>query len=201
MELEEALLLGYLALGLNKMHTALQENNYILIKNFIDKNEAEKLAQNFMADCENFEPDHQSPNAPSKYNYEHFLYLLCEKTGKVSSIYGNKVIPTYAYARWYRNGGTLAKHSDRESCEVSITLNLKKDRDWPIYIETPYGQTASVELDQGDAMMYLGSYAKHWRDEITDGNIVQVFLHYVDINGPNKGHYFDRIVVKDSDLE
>lgn len=183
------------------MHPALKQNNYILIKNFIDKNEAEKLAQNFMEDSVNFGSDWQSPNSPSKYNYKHFLYLLCEKTGVVSSIYGDMLIPTYTYARWYKNGGTLERHSDRPSCEISITLNLKKDRDWPIYIETPSGKTASVELEQGDAMMYLGSYAKHWRDKITDGNIVQVFLHYVDINGPNKGHYFDRIVVKDSDLE
>jgi len=171
----------------------LEKNNYIILRNFISKERAKDLAEDFILQSSNFTSDPQSPWALSKYNYKYFLYLLCEKTFDVSSIYGNYVIPTYCYARYYKNGGMLAKHTDRPSCEISITLNLKKDRNWPIYINTPNGSVATVELDPGDAMMYRGCTAPHWREKKMEGNWVQVFLHYVDLHGNNYEHYFDRL--------
>ena len=175
------------------MNKEFEKNSYIVARRFLDTARAEELALFFMEDSETFEGDSQSPTSRSKYNYKHFLYLLCEKTGEVSKLYGNQVLPTYAYARWYKDGGMLDKHSDRPSCEVSLTVNLKKDSDWAIYIETPSGETKAVELEPGDAMMYRGCIAPHWRDTREDGNWVQVFLHYVDIDGLNRNHYFDRM--------
>jgi len=178
------------------MNKEFEKNNYIVIRQFLDAARAEELALLYMngEDPNVFVGDiDEAPKAIARYNYKHFLHLLCERTGEISKLYGSAVLPTYAYSRWYKDGDSLAKHSDRPSCEVSVTVNLKKDKDWPIYIETPNGETRAVELEPGDAMMYRGCIAPHWRDTIGDGNCVQVFLHYVDIDGDNRNHYFDRM--------
>ena len=37
---------------------------------------------------------------------------------------GLKLIPTYSFMRLYTKGNSLAKHTDRESCEISTTIFL-----------------------------------------------------------------------------
>lgn len=177
------------------MNTDLKENNFVLIKEFITPAHAKELATSFEKDAvdKNFTGDWAVPNSYSRYNYRYFTHLLCCKTAEVSNVYGGKVIPTYCYARVYFNGATLVPHTDKEACEVSVTLCLKKDNDWPIFIKKPDGNSVAVELEPGDAMMYRGCIAEHWREDYTGAKHVQVFLHYVDIEGPNRQHYFDRL--------
>jgi hypothetical protein len=71
-------------------------------------------------------------------------------------------------------------------------LCIQKDINWPIHIKKSDGTIASIELEPGDAMMYRGCVAEHWRDTYTGNKHTQVFLHYVDLEGPNMHHYFDR---------
>jgi hypothetical protein len=33
-----------------------------------------------------------------------------------------KLLPTYAYWRYYVFGGKLSKHTDRPACEISVSL-------------------------------------------------------------------------------
>ena len=51
------------------------------------------------------------------------------------------------------------------ACEISLTVNLDGDEEWPIWIETPDGKEVRVSLKPGDAMIYLGCTARHWREE------------------------------------
>ena len=39
---------------------------------------------------------------------------------------GLKLFPTYTYFRVYKNGDVLEKHKDRPSCEISVSLSLRK---------------------------------------------------------------------------
>ena len=40
-------------------------------------------------------------------------------------------------------------------------------------------------LEEGDAVLYKGCEVDHWREPYTEGTkLAQVFLHYVDANGP-----------------
>jgi hypothetical protein len=104
------------------------------------------------------------------------------------------MLPTYSYARYYRKGETLEKHTDRPACEVSITLHLGSDRTpWPIYFTKPNGEVVSVELKAGQAVIYLGIISEHWRDEFKGQEYVQVFLHYVRSRGEYADHYFDKV--------
>jgi len=58
---------------------------------------------------------------------------------------------------------------------------------WPIYIEgTP------LEMNPGDAVLYLGCDLEHWREEFKGDWHSQIFLHYVDANGPYKNYTNDQ---------
>ncbi len=46
------------------------------------------------------------------------------------------------------------------------------------------GATVEIDLEPGDAIMYRGADLIHWRDPSPHDWLVQVFLHYVDLNGP-----------------
>jgi predicted 2-oxoglutarate/Fe(II)-dependent dioxygenase YbiX len=175
------------------MNQKLLDNNYIIIPNFISNYRANKLKDEFIefSQQNNLGGDSQIPTSSSDYNYISFLELLCEKTPEVSEILEETVLPTYTYARVYKNGSVLEKHSDRDSCEISLTLHLGGDQDWPIFIKSPEGEDQSVVLAPGDAMMYRGTIAEHWRDEYVGEEYVQVFLHYVRSRGDCAYTYFD----------
>ena len=54
---------------------------------------------------------------------------------KIESVTGLKLLSTYTFYRIYKAGDILPKHTDRPSCEISISLCLrKKGNIWPIYV-------------------------------------------------------------------
>jgi predicted 2-oxoglutarate/Fe(II)-dependent dioxygenase YbiX len=183
------------------MNNKLIENNYLIIPNFISSYRANKLSEEFEEYCSlnNIEGDGQAPISHSKHNYISFLELLCEKTPEVSEILEETVLPTYAYSRVYKNGSILERHTDRDACEISLTLNLNSDKPWPIWIKTPEGEERSVELSPGDAILYLGKVAEHWREKYSGEYYTQVFLHYVRSRGDCAYAYFD--IVKDKEIQ
>ena len=79
------------------------------------------------------------------------------------------------------------------SCEVSVTLHLDGDQEWPFYITKPDGNVAEVSLRSGDAMIYLGMRGSHWRHAYQGESYSQVFLHYVRSRGEHAQHYFDKV--------
>ena len=112
---------------------------------------------------------------------EHIWPLMEETTGL-------ELLPTYSYARLYSNGDVLERHSDRPECEISITLQLGRSHhySWPIFMAGN-----RHDLGEGNGVIYRGCDLEHWRNQC-DGppNYYsgQVFMHYVDANGP----YADR---------
>ena len=125
--------------------------------------------------------DPQIPNTPAfscDYVMENLSdFLLPNIEPKI----GLKLLPTYTFFRVYKAGDILEKHIDRPACEISISLCLrKKGNIWPIYINN-----TAVMLEEGDAVLYKGCEVEHWREAYTEGTKqAQVFLHYVDANGP-----------------
>ena len=125
--------------------------------------------------------DPQAPNTPS-FGYDYVMENLSDfLLPKIESAADMKLLPTYTFFRVYKAGDILKKHRDRPSCEISISLCLrKKGNIWPIYINN-----TAVMLEEGDAVLYKGCEVEHWREPYTEGTKqAQVFLHYVDANGP-----------------
>lgn len=175
------------------MNLQLLENNYVFIKDFIEPERAKKLADGFKKHVKEIKAsgDSQAPNSPSVYNYMPFVKLLVELTPKVSELLGEQVLPTYCYARVYSKKEELHRHRDRPACEVSVTLNLSKDKDWEIWFQRPDGSEASIEMDPGQGALYFGCIADHWRKPFKGKEYTQVFLHYVRADGPNNWAFFD----------
>ena len=175
------------------MNLQIKDNNYLYIPNFISEDRALGLANSFVNYCVNKQlpGDGQAENSHSAYNYIDFLELLCEKTPEVSKFLGETVLPTYSYARVYKDGSVLTPHQDRDACEISLTLNLSGDADWPIYIKKPNGEEVSLNLKSGDAMIYLGCDAEHWRNQFEGTQYVQLFMHYVRSRGDKNYAFFD----------
>jgi hypothetical protein len=124
--------------------------------------------------------DEQVPNTYSHYADLVMETLLLGLIPRMEKETGFKVYPTYSYARIYKNGDVLHRHSDRFSCEISTTLNLGGDP-WPIYLE-PSGKKdmagLRIDLQPGDMLIYRGCDLEHWRETFEGQNCGQVFLHY-----------------------
>jgi predicted 2-oxoglutarate/Fe(II)-dependent dioxygenase YbiX len=171
----------------------LWSKNYTVIPGFLDSCSAKELSDEFreFADREGLTGDSQTEESQSVYNYLPFLEILCQKCPEVSIAIGETVLPTYTYARVYKNGAVLKGHTDRDACEISLTVNLDGDQEWPIWIETPDGKEVRVSLNPGDAMIYLGCTARHWREEYKGDWYTQCFLHYVRSRGDKAHAVFD----------
>ena len=176
------------------MNLDLINNNYLVIRQFIPEERAIQLAEEFKKDdkIEKFDGDTQAPNSASVYNYRPALELLCEKVAEISEKIEEPVLPTYCYSRIYRSESVLKSHTDRPSCEISVTLHLDGDMPWAIWIKTPENNTRCVTLNPGDAMIYLGCISEHWRDIYRGEWYAQMFLHYVRSRGPCGYGYFDK---------
>mgnify|MGYP003149903115 CR=1 FL=1 len=163
-----------------------------IIKNFFSKDELsllQKYCYNKLDENKNYQIDFQS-FSPSWYHDAVMTGLLDIKLPVVEKKSKLKLFPTYTYWRYYVYGATLDKHTDRPACEISVTACIKKYDDWPIIVEDK-----KFELNEGDAVLYNGVLQKHWRPGIYKGSgMAQVFLHYVNQNGPYKNHAYDKII-------
>ena len=173
--------------------------NYKLIKNFFSKEELkvyQKYCYNKLDNNYDYRIDEQS-FSPAWYNDSLMTSLLDIKLPKVELESNLKLFPTYAYWRYYVFGGTLKKHTDRPSCEISVTACIKKYDNWPIVVENK-----SFELEEGDAILYAGCEQKHWRPGIYKGEgMAQVFLHYVNQNGNYTEHAYDNFLKKNGEIK
>jgi len=177
------------------MNQDLLKNNYIHLKNFIPVDEAKELAVRYknLQKQIGFGDDIHIAKAPSWSNSEDQLALLCNLCPRVSDLCGEAVLPTYVFGRIYQKGSELERHSDRAACEISLTLHLDGDKDWQFCIETPSYEEHCVILEPGDAVMYLGVIADHWRDgKYTGEAYTQFFLHYVRVSGWCRDAFFDK---------
>jgi hypothetical protein len=122
--------------------------------------------------------------------------LIC-KLSKIEEESGLKLLPTYSFWRLYTKFADLKPHKDRPSCECSVTVQIASDgTKWPIYID---GE--EIILEDGDAALYWGTEVEHSRKEFLGDYQSQVFLHYVDADGPFKEYVFDKRIHTGIDLD
>lgn len=138
----------------------------------------------------------ESEDLVSKYSYYAdplVEILLLDAKPAVENLIGRDLIPTYSYARVYQPGELLKPHTDREACEISVTVNVAtKGEISPVYTQYKGNKTEQHILNPGDAVIYFGCETVHWRKRLTQDQLnVQFMLHYVVKNGPNAKHAKD----------
>jgi hypothetical protein len=139
--------------------------------------------------------DGQVSGTPYAYGNLIMDGLLASLQKDIELAAGTDLFPTYSYLRIYRCGDILKKHTDRPACEISVSLCLgyEAEKPWPICVEGPRGPSR-VSLEPGDALLYRGIDCPHWREAFNGKLLAQVFLHYVDKNGPHASWKFDKRV-------
>jgi len=140
--------------------------------------------------------DKQCPKSESIIDTQVFDSLLVQLLPYFETVSGKRLLPTYSYARLYAPGEELKNHTDRAACEISATVTLGFEGDvWPIYMGDSIDKdnASEIRMEVGDAVLYRGRDKHHWREVYTEGKWqAQVFLHYVDANGPHKEWVYDK---------
>lgn len=175
---------------------AFRKNGYAVIKSLVPADRAfqlrDHLAARARAGTMRMTGDPLVPGTPHVYGDAQIDALMLEIKPLVEAHTGLSLHPTYSFARIYKKGDVLEAHRDRDACEISISLNLGQEPDdpWKLYIEGPDAPFAA-ELSPGDVLLYKGIDKTHWRDAYEGERLFQVFIHYVDANGPYAGEKFD----------
>jgi hypothetical protein len=173
----------------------LHQNGYVVLPDLITQADAEQLTAKLREYIEqtHAQPDPLCPKSQAVHGMPASDELLEMLTPVISKASGKNLIPTYSYARMYVNGETLPKHTDRPACQYSVTLCLGMDGDpWPIFIaKTEEDVGGSVSLNAGDGVLYLGMDMHHWREPFEGQWQAQVFLHWVDADGPHADQKYD----------
>ena len=175
-----------------------QKKGYVVINDFMPETHRDPVVQDFLHTSG--EKDEQCPVSQSFSKHPKCEFLLLYFQKFVEEVNSLPLYPTYSYARLYKPGEVLTPHTDRPSCEISVTINMgqsSEEFNWPIffalYKETP--SVVSVNLNPGDAIVYRGCELPHWREEFkppsADDWQAQLFLHYVNVYGPNTHHIYD----------
>lgn len=174
----------------------LNENLYVVLKDVLTPEHCENSCKRLfeLVDSKVTEHDPQCPISDAIYGDPYFDQILLQLTNVFSEISGKTLVPTYSYARIYRPGETLEIHSDRPACQYSATITLGiQGKDWPIFFnkEENIEFGSEIVLPVGSAAFYKGTEIFHWRNKFEGEWQCQVFLHYVDANGPYASEKFD----------
>ena len=173
----------------------IKDTKYKLIKNFLTPEES-SLAKKYllMKHKENTTSFGSIKNGTHNGDTQFFKDFLSEallfnKLSLIEKETGLKLFPTYSFTRLYTYNAILKKHTDRPSCEISVTVMFGSDQTpWPIYMnDNP------IEMNEGDACIYMGCEIPHFRKNFTGDWHAQAFLHYVDQNGPYADWKYDKM--------
>ena len=142
------------------------------------------------------------------FHYTPLITFLWGMTPAIEGLLGKKLLPSYSYFRIYRQGDVCRVHSDRPSCEVSLSLTLAygDDRPWALDMATDHlldpqpvvvddfegADYHSVLMAPGDAVLYQGVHRRHGRITPNPNSwSAHAFLHWVDPDGPYSDKRFD----------
>ena len=144
------------------------------------------------------------------HDYRPMNFFLWALTPTISRLAGRDLLPTYNYFRIYREGDVCLVHSDRPSCEhsVSLTLDYSDDEVWDLQVaseRTPRAQPlaedfgsdrhVSIGMKVGDGVLYQGVHHRHGRITPNPNRwSAHLFLHFVERGGPYEDHAFDKRV-------
>ena len=168
---------------------------YRVIKGFLDKTEIKLLTDytriKHRLNREMFDLEQSNNYATIFYKDPLTETIMLQKKEIMEIETGYKLFPTYSFFRMYTFGSDLKPHTDRSSCEISVTVSIGSDgTPWPIYMDGK-----EVMLEHGDAAIYFGCEVPHWRKPFEGDWYAQTFLHYVNKDGPHKEWLKDKKIL------
>lgn len=177
-----------------------REGGYLIVRDFLSSEIIEFIQQYAALKIKGGQYICGDVQAPKGFTFDadpFFETILGSSCKFISEVAGVPLYPTYSYARLYGKGDHLTNHNDRDSCEISATLclgNSHSDSPQPLYF-TPHSDKTNpvkINLSKGDLCIYRGCSLYHWRDPFEIDWHLQLFLHYVNAQGPFANEKFDR---------
>ena len=194
-----------------------EKNKYTIIRDFFSQKDTKRMADrmDFLFSRGMLVQDPQCPKSYSMYGDPIQSEMQEMYRYKLGELIGIDLFPTYTYSRIYAPKEVLAYHSDRPSCEISITGTLMYDtfdnEPWDIWMGADESNKNAQECEiwdehekkivnaygipyklyPGDIVVYRGCEVKHWRTQFIGIKQSQVFIHYVNANGPYKDYKYD----------
>ena len=129
------------------------------------------------------------------YAPEPAAYIAWKLKPILEDLIGEELIPSYWFCTTYHKGGWMSCHTDRPSCEVSVTMNLGGDAQWPIKLKDFTKKRREVVTPPGHGVAYLGTEVEHWRSPLRtheNDRFMQLFMHFVRKNGQYADYAYDR---------
>jgi hypothetical protein len=187
---------------------------YIYVQNLYDPKELfdevpkERGQINYYGSIDKFDhiPEEQQVNGSlARYSHPKYKKIHSQIRIKLEKILGEKLYNTYYYDRFYFPGQELTRHTDRDACEISVTVHISSNskKYWPIWMKSPEGEERFVEMNPGDGVIYMGCDIEHWREPFDPYQNIfeklfkknyyyhQIFFHYVFANGSRVHHAGD----------
>ena len=84
----------------------------------------------------------------------------------------------------------FAPHDGNSTRRVSLSLGYDPEEPWLLWVEGTAG-AAEFRITRG-AVLYKGTEIAHWSEEFQGNDAAQVFIHYVDQQGPYREWRFDK---------
>ena len=190
-----------------------KRNGYMIIKNLYDPKELyhpvpkERGQINYwgkkLDQFNHILLEDQVKGSVARYSHPQYREIHSKVRLILEDILGEKLYNTYYYDRFYFVGQRLDRHSDRDACEISVSIQISTNSgsSWPFCIENPSGEERSANLQDGWGLLYKGCERQHWRDPLKSrytkfGRLInkiimknddtyhhQIFFHYVRANG------------------
>jgi len=169
------------------------KENYKILRNFFKKEKCLEMTtklSNLLQRGIYRNPDSLCTLSPAFYGI--FNDEMIEIQKNIETLVGEELYPCYSYARIYQKHDILPPHTDRPSCEISLTVTLNYEKHtWPIWL-IDQGQVTSIELDIGDMLLYKGTEVMHFRHPMQGQEFqYQVFFHYVKKQGNYANYKYD----------
>jgi hypothetical protein len=175
-----------------KSQNTFQTDGYLLVQGIVDPRDFYSYLQGLEKQGEG-SLDNKIHGARTFYREKRCEELLEDLRPVIECHTGIKLYKTYSFARLYLMDNILRSHKDRGACEISVTLSLGTSGEpWPIWVLDKDERAIPFVLEPGDALIYRGFDITHWRERNIFGPCAQVFLHYVDQDGPFAIHRDDK---------
>jgi hypothetical protein len=178
----------------------LDKAGYLKVKSLIDETTIKTISEYFENKINRGEWEQQDIASHDSSKFGYYADPLVEVLLKsclsvVEKETGLSLEPTYSFSRVYQGKEELKPHTDRPSCEISVTVNVActMSEPWPIWVQYKNNDPVKCMLNPGDAIIYKGCEVTHWRRSLDVGALnPQFMLHYVVKDGPNAAYKFDK---------
>ena len=164
------------------------KNGYQKVTGLITPENAEALAEILWTDIKHYPPKYdpdrgfvwQLYKSPCLKDLATKFHPIMEK------VVGEPLKQTYWYTTIYTNNSYMVRHTDRDACEISLSLNLKSDCNWTLNLQDLQGKEHRLNTKAGDGIYYLGREVSHERELLMSKHqqiYIQSFFHWVRSNG------------------